>query len=435
MLALMLSARLNGWYLNTFSALKHRPYRAFWVSQLISLVGGWIQATAQQYLVLELSGNNSIMLAWVATAQFLPSLLFSLFAGAIIDRSSRRRVLLATQSTLLLVAIALAVLTHSGLISVPLIMLLAFVGGVANAFDMPARQSMVLDFVPKAEVSNAIALNSLAFNVSRTLGQALFGLVAAWGVFVLASGQSDNVARLALPFYFNIMSFLGVIIVIWRLPFPEREQSAERPKTLEQIKQGLQYVRQTPTVLYVMLLVGGMSLSIINFNVILPYYARAVFGSTEGLFGLMSAAFGVGAMAGALLQASKPKPIQNLRLGGIFLILGGSLLAFVPTAYFAMPVLMLCGAAMLLLLTSANSTIQLTIPDHMRGRVMSLYSFVLIGMGPPGSLLTGKLLDKQGLLGPRYGLLVLVLLALLVLVLLWPKLPRKLLGLGEAGQQ
>jgi MFS family permease len=140
-----------------------------------------MQATAQQYLVLELSGGSSAALGWVTAAQFMPSLLLSLFAGAVIDRVPRRNVLLATQITLLIAATALAVTTHLGLVTLPLVMAIAFLSGCANAFDMPARQSMVVDFVPRSDVPNAVALNSLSFNVSRTVGQALFGVVAALG--------------------------------------------------------------------------------------------------------------------------------------------------------------------------------------------------------------------------------------------------------------
>ena len=172
-------ARLSGWRARTFSALRHRHYRRYWFSQLLSLVGSWMQATAQQYLVLELTGGSSTALGYVTVAQFLPSLLLSLFAGAVVDRVPRRRVLLATQVTLLLTAATLAVTTHLGVVSLPLVMAIAFVAGIANAFDMPARQSMVVDFVPRGDVPNAVALNSLSFNVSRTVGQALFGVVAA----------------------------------------------------------------------------------------------------------------------------------------------------------------------------------------------------------------------------------------------------------------
>ncbi|GAA5511636.1 enterobactin exporter EntS [Deinococcus carri] len=418
-------ARASAWRTRTFSALRHPSYRRYWFSQLLSLVGSWMQTTAQQYLVLELSGGSSAALGYVTVTQFLPSLLLSLFAGAVVDRVPRRRVLLATQATLMLTATVLAVTTHLGIVTLPLVMVLAFVSGTANAFDMPARQSMVVDFVPRSDVPNAVALNSLSFNVSRTIGQALFGVVAALGVSLLAGGNADNLARLALPFYLNVASFFVVLFVIATLPFPVREHAA-RGSVLEDIREGLGYVRRTPALRNVMLLVGALSLTIINFNIIIPYYARVVFGAREAAFGVLSAAFGVGAMAGALWQASKPNPLRNLRLGGVLLVASTVLLAFAPGPLLGTPILAVCGFGMLSLLVSANSTVQLTIPDHLRGRVMSLYSFVLIGMGPPGALIASNLISKEGPLGPRWGLVALALLGGLALLLLWSRLPRQI---------
>ncbi|GBF06445.1 major facilitator superfamily transporter [Deinococcus aerius] len=418
-------ARASAWRTRTFRALRHVHYRRYWFSQLLSLVGSWMQSTAQQYLVLELSGGSSAALGSVTVAQFLPSLLLSLFAGAVIDRVPRRRVLLATQVTLMLTAAGLAVTTHLGVVTLPLVMALAFVSGTANAFDMPARQSMVVDFVPRGDVPNAVALNSLSFNVSRTLGQAVFGLVAALGVSLLAGGNPDNLARLALPFYLNVASFFVVLFVIATLPFPPRE-GAGRSTVLEDIREGLSYVRHTPAVRNVMLLVGALSLTVINFNIIIPYFARVVFGAREATFGILSAAFGLGAMAGALWQASKPNPLRNLRVGGVLLIASTVALAWTPGPVLGTPVLAACGFGMLSLLVSANSTVQLVVPDHLRGRVMSLYSFVLVGMGPPGALIASTLISKQGPLGPRWGLLALAALGSLSLLALWTRLPREL---------
>ncbi|WP_019588681.1 MFS transporter [Deinococcus apachensis] len=418
-------ARASAWRTRTFRALRHVHYRRYWFSQLLSLVGSWMQSTAQQYLVLELSGGSSAALGYVTVAQFLPSLLLSLFAGAVIDRVPRRRVLLATQVTLMLTAAALAVTTHLGIVTLPLVMALAFVSGTANAFDMPARQSMVVDFVPRGDVPNVVALNSLSFNVSRTLGQAVFGLVAALGVSLLAGGNPDNLSRLALPFYLNVASFVVVLFVIATLPFPPRE-GASRGTVLEDIREGLAYVRHTPAVRNVMLLVGALSLTVINFNIIIPYFARVVFGAREAAFGTLSAAFGLGAMAGALWQASKPNPLRNLRVGGVLLIASTVALAFTPGPVLGTPVLAACGFGMLSLLVSANSTVQLSIPDHLRGRVMSLYSFVLVGMGPPGALIASTLISKEGPLGPRWGLLALAALGSLSLLALWMRLPREL---------
>lgn len=379
--------------------------------------------TAQQYLVLELSGGSSTALGWVTVAQFIPSLLLSLFAGAVVDRVSRQRVLMSTQMVMMSTSLILAISTHQEMISVSLVMALAFVSGTSLAFDMPARQSMVVDFVPKKFVSNAVALNSLNFNVSRTIGQALFGFVAALGVYVLAGGNSEAISRLAFPFYVNTLSFLVVLYVIATLPFPKRKQP-KRKSVLEDIKEGLRYVRNTPSVKNVMFLVAAFSMTIINFNVILPYYAREVFEAKEFVFGLLSASFGVGAMAGALWQASKPNPLRNVRMGALMLLIGATLLAFSPNAWVAAPIFAGCGAGMMTFLISANSSIQLTVPDHLRGRVMSLYSFVLLGMLPVGALMASNMINQKGIFGSRWGVIVLAGLGAMALLLLWQRLPR-----------
>ncbi|WP_135227588.1 MFS transporter [Deinococcus fonticola] len=418
-----MTASLRNWAASTFAALQHPNFRRYWISQLLSLVGSWMQTTAQQYLVLELTGGSSAALGWVTVAQFMPSLLFSLFAGAVIDRVPRRRVLLITQVVLMFTALALGITTHLGIVTLPMVLGIAFVAGMANAFDMPARQSMVVDFVPRDSVPNAVALNSLSFNVSRTVGQALFGVVAALGVRLLAGGNEDNLSRLAFPYYLNVLSFFYVIYVIATLPFPEREM-ARSDSMLENVKEGLRYVRRTPAVRNVMLLVGALSLTTVNFNVIIPYFARVVYGQREGGFGLLSAAFGIGAMAGALWQASKPNPLRNLRVGSLILAASAALLAFTPSPLLALPVLAVCGFGMLSLLVSANSTVQLSIPDELRGRVMSLYTFVLAGMGPPGALIASKLISREWVLGPRWGLVTLAGLGLAATLLLWRHLPR-----------
>ncbi|WP_291424030.1 MFS transporter [Deinococcus sp.] len=423
-------ANLRDWNARTFSALQHPNFRRYWLSQLLSLIGSWMQSTAQQYLVLELSHGSSAALGMVTVAQFLPSLLLSLVAGAVIDRLPRRHVLLTTQIVLLVCSAVLAVSTHLGVVSLPLVIVTAFVAGTANAFDLPARQSMVVDFVPRSSVPNAVALNSLSFNVSRTIGQALFGIVAALGVSLFAAGNSGNVARLALPFYLNVISFFYVLYVIATLPFPPREPHLR--SMAEDVLEGLRYVRATPAIRNVMLLVGLLSLTVINFNVLIPYFARVVYGAKEGTFGVLSAAFGVGAMAGALWQASRPNPLRNLRLGAVILLGCTLLLALAPGPLLATPVLMLCGFGMLSLLVSANSTVQLSVPDDLRGRVMSLYSFVLVGMGPLGAIISSWLINKEGLLGPHVGLLVLDALGAVCVLALWTRLPRALPEVEQA---
>ncbi|GGJ64726.1 MFS transporter [Deinococcus aquiradiocola] len=415
----------RAWKERTFHALRWPHFRRYWQSQMLSLVGSWMQTTAQSYLVLELTNNNSAALGWVTVAQFTPSLLLSLFAGAVIDRAPRRRILLATQSVLMVTALVLAVTTHLGVVTLPLVMVLAFVSGMANAFDMPARQTLASDFVPREDFANAVALNSLSFNVSRTLGQAVFGVVAALGVTLLGGGNADNLARLAVPFYLNVASFVVVLWVIATLPFPPRETGG-RPAVLTDIAEGLRYVRRTPSIRNTLILLGLLSLTIINFNVIIPYFARAVYGLREAGFGFLNASFGVGAMIGALWQASRPNPLRNLRLGAVLLLASGLALAVAPGGVIAAAVLACCGFAMLTFLISANSSVQLTVPNALRGRVMSLYSLVLVGSAPLGAIISSSMIAQGGPLGPKWGLAALAGVAGVCVLALWRHLPRTL---------
>ncbi len=410
---------LGEWRTNTFRALRHTSFRRFWLSQLLSLVGGWMQATAQSYLVLELTNNNAAALGWVTAAQFMPSLLLSLFAGAIIDRNSRRRVLLTTQITLLCTALVLALSTQMGFTSLKLLLVLSVISGTANAFDVPARQSMVVDFVPRADMPNAVALNSLSFNLSRTLGQALFGVVAAIGAQLLGSTAQG----LALAFYLNVASFVAVIYTIATLPFPPRDMGGHKD-VIGDIRDGLKYVRGSAPIRYTMLLVALLSVTVINFNVIIPYFARAVYHLQAAGFGGMNAAFGVGAMVGALWQASQADPARNLRLGTQIVLVSTLAFAFMPTPLLGSLMLTGCGFGMLTFLISANSTVQLTVPNELRGRVMSLYSLVLTGMAPLGALLVSTLIGHNDPLGSRGGLVAVVVLGALATALVWQKLPR-----------
>lgn len=426
------SSAFAQWRERTFQALTVPTFRRFWSSQLISLVGSWMQSTAQAYLVLELTNNSSHALGYVNVAQFTPSLVFSLFAGALIDRLPKGRVLQVTQVVLLLCALVLGVLIQTGAVTLTLIMVIAAVAGTANAFNMPTRQSMVADFVPRKLLANAVALNSLSFNVSRTIGQALFGFVVPLGIYLLAGGNAGSTARLAFPFYLNALAFVVVILIQATLPAVRQPADGGRHTLLHDTAQGLRYVRETRSVLNVMLYVGGLSITIINFNVIIPYFARVVYSVGDTGFGLMNAAFGAGAMLGALWQASKPNPVRNLRLGALLLLGFSALLAVLQSPLLAALALAGCGFAMLSLLISANSTVQLSIPDALRGRIMSLYSFVLVGMAPPGALIAGGLIDAAGPFGPRVGLLVLAGLGGVIVLALWKRLPRELPKLQAA---
>ncbi|GEM45164.1 MFS transporter [Deinococcus cellulosilyticus] len=402
---------LHQWRQRTFQALIHTDFRVYWYSQILSLLASWIQTTALSYLVLELTPSSQV-LGWVNVVQFTPTLLFSLFAGALLDRISKKAVLQGTQVAFMLIAIASGVLIHTGLITLPLIFVMSALTGFANAFNMPARQSLLAEFVPRESLPNAVALNSLAFNTSRTIGQALFGLVVPLGVFMLAGGDEHAISRLAFPFYLNALTFLGVMFIQaqlhWKDPEPQIQQGM-----LGRIAEGLRYVKSSPKVKFIMLLIGVVSITVINFNILIPYFAKQVFHLKEAAFGGLSAAFGAGCMIGALWQASKPKPERNLRYAALALPVTNILFALSPNLMLGTVALVLCGFSMMSCLVSANSLIQLTIPHELRGRVMSLYTTVLVGSAPIGAALEGYAIAEDGLFGPHLGVVVLSAIGML----------------------
>lgn len=403
---------LRQWQQRTFQALIHTDFRVYWYSQILSLLASWIQTTALSYLVLELTPSSQI-LGWVNVVQFTPTLLFSLFAGALLDRISKKAVLQGTQVAFMLIALTSGVLIHTGHINLTLIFVMSALSGLANAFNMPARQSLLAEFVPRESLPNAVALNSLAFNTSRTIGQALFGLVVPLGVYLLAGGNEDALSRLAFPFYLNAVTFLAVMFIQaqlhWKDPEPQIQQGM-----LGRIAEGLRYVKSTPKVKFIMLLIGVVSITVINFNILIPYFAKQVFMLKEAAFGGLSAAFGLGCMIGALRQASSPKPERNLRLAALALPITNVMFAMSPNMYVGAGALVVCGFAMMSCLVSANSLIQLSIPNELRGRVMSLYTTVLVGSAPIGAALEGYAISSHGPFGPHLGVVVLSALGFVV---------------------
>ncbi len=395
--------------MHIFAAFQVVAYRRFWFAQVFSLIGSWLQASAISWLVVTVLYPNQPALATsqlgILTAiQWTPSLVFSLFAGAVLDRVSRRTALLCSQIMLMSVAIGFTLVLSLKLESFVLVASLAFCAGLANVVDMVARQSLVPNLVPREFMANAIALNTLAFNTTRVLGGALFGVVAPLGLTSI--------------FLFNALSFLGVLYAIWRIQIPQ-----PAPKTshlLEDIKIGLQYVRNNKSVGTPILLLMLLSLTVINFQVIIPTFARFSLNLEEGGFGLLSAAFGVGAVSGAVFQAARAS--KNFMLwGALQLTLAMLSLAVAPNIWWAGLSLFFAGSGMNLFTVSANSAVQLHTPDELRARVMSVYSLVFAGMSPPGSLFAGWLMAT---LGSRGGIAVLGGLGVLAVLSLRASLQR-----------
>ena len=389
-------------------ALNHRDYRLFFSGQLVSLIGTWTQRVAQSWLVLELT-NSPFKLGLISALQSAPIFCLALVAGAIADRVPKRRVLIGTQVALMGQAFVLAVLAWSGHVQYWHVAVLATCYGLAATLDMPTRQSFVVEMASKEDLPNAIALNSSMVSGARMVGPAVAGLlVDRYGV--------------APAFGFNGLSFVAVIGALAAMGAEGLPGPTQGTTVREDIAAGLRYAFQTPLVALTLSLLSIVGLFVMNHNVLVPLLARDVLHEGAHGFGLLMAAVGVGAIIGALAVAAlgKGRPPFSLLLGTAGAASGFTLLlAGIRTFWAAMLVLTLVGLAQIVFLASCNSTLQLVVPDRMRGRIMSLYAFVFVGVTPLGSIIVGTIAEWFGV-AAAYALAGVAALALILgLGLLW----------------
>jgi MFS family permease len=366
-------------------AFRYRDFRLFWSGQLISLVGTWMQSVGQAWVVLEITGSP-FKLGMITALQFGPMLFLSFLAGALADRVRKRRLLLLTQSALMVQAFALAALDWTGHIQYWHVAVLATVYGIANTLDLPARQSFVVQIVGKNDLINAIALNSAVFNGARVVGPAVAGLlVARYGV--------------AIAFLLNGLSFLGVIAALLAI-HNEGEARPRAGDTLgQEILQGLRYAWETPLIVLILAFMLVTSLFVVNFGVVVPLVAREVLHEGAHGFGLLMASLGVGALAGAgalALVGRGRAPVWLLAGAALIDAVGLMVLGLVRHFWVAAALLGVMGFAMIVFMASSNTTLQVTVPDALRGRLMGLYAFVFVGMNPLGALFIGSVAEKWG---------------------------------------
>jgi MFS family permease len=366
-------------------ALSHRDYRLFWLGQLLSRIGTWMQSVGQAWLVLELT-NSPFRLGLISTLQFGPVLLFSFVGGVLSDRVAKRRLIIATQVAMMLQAFALAALVWTGRVEYWHVAVLAAIYGVANSVDMPARQSYVIELVGKSDLLNAIALNSAVFNGARVVGPALAGsLIAGYGV--------------GTAFFINGVSFLAVLAALAAMRTDGAPHPGARATMREEVLQSVRYAARTPHITLVLALLLFVSLFVLNFNVVVPLLAREVFAAGAHGYGLLMACLGVGAVLGALGVASAGlhRPTMTMVLVAAIVVSVGVLgLGFVRSFTLAAGVLVVTGMAQIVFTSSVNSTVQVTVPDAMRGRMMSLYVLVFVGVTPLGAFVTGWLAEHFG---------------------------------------
>jgi MFS family permease len=371
------------------SAFGHRNFRLFFAGQLVSLVGTWMQQVAQGWLVLTLTGDP-FWLGVVATAQFLPVMILGLFAGILADVLPKRQTLIAVQAVMMSLAIILAILTAAGVVQIWMIIVLALLLGCANAVDMPVRQAFAIEMVGPRTIGNAVALNSAMFNGARVVGPALAGLtIAAFGI--------------APAFAINAASFLAVLVGLSLMRDQELHLPplVPRPKSVgavfDNLREGLAFVRNTPLVLLAVTTLGLTATFGMNFQVTIPPLAQAL-GSDASGYGFLMTASGFGALMAALslVVGGRPKPVR-IALGAMMLGAASILLALSTAFPLSLLLMVFVGAGGITMAATANATIQLAVPDGLRGRVMSVYTTVFSASMPVGGLLMGIIASSVGI--------------------------------------
>ena len=382
-----MTAALLALQARTFASLrKHRNYRLFFTGQVISLSGTWMQNIALAWLVVELT-HSPVALGILAFCRFGPFTFFGLFAGVLADRFDNRRLVMTTQAAAMCVSIALAVLALTDSATVWAAYALAFLGGTTFVFDAPGRHALTFQLVGREELPNAVALNASLFNASRTVGPAIAGVVIA-------------AAGVGVCFVINAFTFLAVLSALALMRKEELhpvEREETPPPLLRGIRDGLGYVRRSPRVRLLIGAVGVISLISLNFNVVLPVLASETLEVGPEGFGILTAVFGLGALVGALLSAALSRASWKVLVAGV----GGfgvAQLALAPqeTMIVACVLLFAAGVSFTLWMSNTQSILQLTSPDHMRGRVLSLWLFAFAGSAPVGGLIAGWLTDVGG---------------------------------------
>jgi MFS family permease len=374
----------------SFDSLAVPNYRRYFAGQLVSLSGTWMQTVAALWLVLELTGSG-VAVGFTTALQFLPMLLFGAWGGLLADRFRKRKLLMATQALMALPAIGLFAVTFAGIAAPWMVYLAVFAMGAANAVDNPTRQSFVIEMVGPERVVNAVSLNSVIVQSARIVGPAVAG------VLIAAVGVGPCFALNALTFVAMIWALHGMDSVqLHGGPPAEREAGA--------IRAALRYVRATPELavpLALMALVGTFGF---NFQVVLPLLARFSFGGGAGVYAALVTAMAVGSLAGALVTGSHGRTGPRLIAGAALAFGGASLLAAVaPGLAVEVAALVALGAASVTFAATINSSLQLAVAPHMRGRVMALYSVVFLGSTPIGGPLAGWLSQAYD---PRFALLL-----------------------------
>jgi MFS family permease len=366
-------------------AFKHRNYQLFFGGQLISLTGTWMQSVAESWLVYRLTGSSAL-LGVTSFCTLIPVFLFATIGGTVADRVNRHRIIIVTQMLSMIFPLILAVLTLSGHVRVWHVFVLATCLGIVNAFDIPARQSFLVDMVGREDLMNAIALNSSMVNGARVVGPAVAGLLVA------AVGEG-------WCFLINGLSYLAVITGLLLMKVPRRTIAATRHSALHDTMEGFRFVVRTAPIHSLLALLGVVSFAGMPYSVLMPVFAEDILHSGPKGLGLLMGASGLGALAGALALVSRTG-VRGLGRwvaisAGAF---GVALMAFSLSRTFWLSTFLLVpvGGAMIVQMAASNTLIQAMVPDHLRGRVMAVYSMMFMGMAPFGALFAGWVAERIG---------------------------------------
>ncbi|HEX2925456.1 MAG TPA: MFS transporter [Ruminiclostridium sp.] len=372
-------AKLN----NPFMSLRHKNFRYYWFGMCVSQIGTWMQNIAQPLLAYKLT-DSPFLLGLISALQFLPVLLFSLFAGVIIDRLSKKKILIFTQSASMLITFFLAVLAMTGQVRYWHLVIMATALGVINTLDMPARQSFVIELVGKEDLMNAIALNSTVFNISRIIGPTIAGILMEY-------------SGVAVCFFANSISFGAVLISLFFInPMTIEREPPEKGNIIKNIREGIKYIYKQDILFTTIVIMAVIGTFAPNFSVLVPVFTSKILHMKEAGFGYLMSFMGVGSLFGAIYVAafSKSGP-KRFILRAIPLVVGLLLIAVGYTNAFLLTgiALAVTGFFFVMFSSSANSALQLNTDNEYRGRVMSIYTLVFAGSTPIGSLYAGAITE------------------------------------------
>ena len=370
---------------DALSALRHRAFRLYFVGQLISLTGSWMQSTAQQWLVYRLT-DSPLKLGTVMFASTLPVMILSLPAGVLVDRVDKRKFLILLQAAQMLTAATLALLVFTHRVRYEHVLGLAFVFGLANAFDMPTRQSFTIDMVGRGDLMNAVALNSSVFNGARLAGPAIAG------VLISRFGEGPAIAA-------NAVSFLAVIGALMVMAIPPAAPKPAPKHPLVEMREGLAYILRSRDVLAIGIMATISSIFGFSFTTLVPVIARERLGLGADGFGMLVSSLGLGALVGALSLAAMGKAESRrslLTISRLVFCAGAFLLAASPWVALSIFAMMLAGWGLITNLALSNTLVQLAVPDALRGRVMAAYVWGVVGSAPLGSLFMGATAEAFG---------------------------------------